>query len=157
MALPLATTATRTIRVGVLILGAALGASIWELIAVQAPGSELYIGVLPGPVAALRELCVTLALLTLAAGALLPRAYGPSTEARAALASAALAAGAALAIAGQTYGAAHGMHGAQMSDLWADARAVFFVRHAGLTLFALGWLDLGWGVLRRRPAAGPPT
>jgi hypothetical protein len=63
-----------------------------------------------------------------------------------------IAAGVALACAAQTYGAAHGMHGVQMSDLRSDARAVFFLRHGGLLLFAMGWIDLGLRVLRR-PAA----
>lgn len=145
-------TAERTIKVGVLTLGAGLLASAWEVLAVQVPGSPLYIGVLPGPIGALRELCVMLGLLTLAAGALLPRAYEGASSRRAGIASLLIALGVALAITAQIYGAAHGMHGAQSSDLRADARAVFFVRHGGLLLFALGWLDIGIAVLRR-PAA----
>lgn len=144
---------TRTLQLGVLTLGAALLAGGWELIALQAPGSPLYIGVLPGPIGALRELCVVLGLLTLAAGMLMARAYEPGRERRARGASAVITLGVALAVLGQTYGAAHGMHGVQMSDLRVDARAVFFVRHGGLALFALGWLEIGLRVLRGRPAA----
>jgi hypothetical protein len=146
------TTAARTIKLGVLTLAAALLAGAWEVIALQVPGSPLYIGVLPGPIGALRELCVTLGLLALAAGALVPRAYESSSPRAARIASLLITSGVALAITAQAYGAANGMHGAQVSDLRADARMVFFVRHGGLLLFALGWLDLGIRVLRR-PAA----
>jgi len=146
-----ATTATRTIKLGVITLGAALLAGVWQLLALQVPGSTFYIGVLPGPIGALRELCVTLGLLTLAAGALQPRAYEAAKEQRARAASLLITVGVALAIAAQTYGAAHGMHGEQMSDLRADARAVFFIRHGGILLFALGWLDIGWRFVRRPP------
>jgi len=146
------TTAASTIKLGVITLGAALITGAWELVALQVPGSPLYIGVLPGPVGALRELCVMLGLLALAAGALMPRAYDAASARRARIASILIAAGAALTCAAQAYGAAHGMHGAQMSDLRADARAVFFLRHGGLLLFALGWIDLGLRVLRRPSA-----
>lgn len=152
MAQPADIIAARTIKLGVLTLCAALLAAAWELIALQVPGSPLYIGVLPGPIGALRELALTLGLLTLAAGALLPRAYDGAQGRRARIASLLITGGVALAIAAQTYGAANGMHGVQVSDLRADASAVFFVRHGGLLLFALGWLDIGLGVLRR-PAA----
>jgi hypothetical protein len=146
------TTAASTIKLGVLTLAAALITGAWELIALQVPGSPLYIGVLPGPIGALRELCVVLGLLTLAAGALMPRAYESASARRARGASILIAVGVALACASQAYGAAHGMHGVQMSDLRADARAVFFLRHGGLLLFALGWIDLGLRVLRRPSA-----
>ena len=152
MPVPGDTIAARTIKVGVLTLGAALLAGVWEVIAMQVPGSPLYIGVLPGPIGALRDLSVSLGLLTLAAGALMPRAYEGAPAGRARVASILITAGVALAIIAQTYGAANGMHGAQLSDLRADASAVFVVRHGGLVLFALGWLDLGLRVLRR-PAA----
>jgi hypothetical protein len=146
------TTAERTIKLGVLTLGAALLAGCWEVLAQQVPGSPLYIGVLPGPIGALRELSLMLGVLTLAAGALMPRAYEGAGSRRARIASSLIAVGVALAIAAQTYGASNGMHGVQASDLRADARAVFFVRHGGLVLFALAWIDIGLRVLRR-PAA----
>jgi hypothetical protein len=145
------TTAERTIKLGVLTLGSALLAGAWEVLAQQVPGSPLYIGVLPGPIGALRELSLMLGVLTLAAGALIPRAYEGSPR-RARLASTLIAVGVSLAIAAQTYGASNGMHGVQASDLRADARTVFFVRHGGLLLFALAWIDIGVRVLRR-PAA----
>jgi hypothetical protein len=145
-------TAASLIKLGVLTLAAALITGAWELIALQVPGSPLYIGVLPGPIGALRELCILLGLLALAAGALVPRAYEGASARRARLASILIAGGIALACAAQAYGAAHGMHGVQMSDLRADARAVFFLRHGGLALFALGWIDLGLRILRRPSA-----
>ena len=150
--------AARTVRFGVALLGGAAGAGLWELLAAQVPGSPLYIGVLPGPIGALREMTLMLSLLSMAAGALMPWAYGAQVDGRRAkVVTGFLLAGALIAIAAQTYGAANGMHGAQMSDLRADARAVFFIRHGGLLLFALGWLDVGWRVLRHRSPGAPPT
>jgi len=146
------TTAASTIKLGVITLGAGLITGAWELVALQVPGSPLYIGILPGPIGALRELCITLGLLVLAAGALVPRAYDAASARRARVASTLIAAGAALTFVAQAYGAAHGMHGVQMSDLRADARAVFFVRHGGLAIFALGWSDIGLRLLRRPSA-----
>ena len=149
---PLHAIANDLLKRGVLTLGAGLAAGVWELIALQVPGSPLYIGVLPGPIGALRELCMLLGLLTLAAAALMPRAYEGASARRARIASLLITGGIALAIGARVYGAANGMHGVQASDLRADARAVFFVRHGGLLLFAAGWLDIGLRILRR-PAA----
>jgi len=146
------TNASPLIKVGVIALAAAMLAGGWELLALQMPGSPLYIGVLPGPVRSLRELCVTLGLLTLAAASLMPRAYAGCTSRRAAVVPMIMAIGVALSVATQTYGALNGMHGVQMQDLRADAQVVFFVRSAGLLLYALAWLDLGLRVLRHRLA-----
>lgn len=144
--------AARTLKLGVALLGYAALASAWELLAAQVPGSPLYIGMLPGPIGALREMALTLALLSLAAGALLPWAFGSaSAGTRARLASALMLAGALLALAAQSYGAANGMHGHQMSDLRLDARVVFYLRHGGLLVFGLGWLEIGWRLFRRTP------
>jgi hypothetical protein len=141
--------AVRTVRLGVALLGCAALASVWELLAAQVPGSPLYIGVLPGPIGALREMALTLALLSLAAGALMPWAFGAAVNGqRALIVSSLLVSGAILALGAQTYGAANGMHGHQMSDLRPDARLVFYLRHGGLLVYALGWLDIGWRVIR---------
>ena len=51
-------------------------ASVWELLALQAPGSPLYLGMLPGPVTSLRELATMIGLLLFGAGALMPWAFG---------------------------------------------------------------------------------
>src|SRR6476660_7130901 len=40
-------------------------AGIWEVLACQAPGTALFIGMLPGPISALRELAFSLGLLLL--------------------------------------------------------------------------------------------
>jgi hypothetical protein len=145
--------ALSTLKLGVVLLGFTALAGLWEVLAAQVPGSPLYIGILPGPIGALRGLALTLALLSMAAGALLGIAFGDRAQTpRAAATVAVLWIGALLALAAQTYGAANGMHGHQMSDLRADARAVFFLRHGGLLLFALGWLDIGVRLLRRPPA-----
>jgi hypothetical protein len=143
--------AVRLARLAVLVLGYAALARVYELFALQVPGSPLYIGVLPGPIGALRELGLALALLLFAAASLARWAFGVETSRSARIAGWLLASGTVLALAAQTYGALHGMHGVQMSDLRPDARAVFYARHLGLLLFTLGFLPVGLGVLRRPP------
>lgn len=140
-----------TIRLGVaaLMLGALAG--LWELLALQAPGTLLYIGMLAGPIGALRELTLLLGLLLVVAGLLLPWA-GRGGEPRALVAL--LYMGVALALSAQVYGAAHGMNGVQLGDLRPDALPLFVVKQGGLLLFALGMLELGRRVLVR-PAPDP--
>jgi hypothetical protein len=148
---PLSPIAIRLVRLAVLLLGYAAITGVYELVALQVPGSPLHIGVLPVPIGALRELSLVLSLLLLAAAALFRWAFGESAPRAARVAFALLTAGALLALAAQTYGALHGMHGVQMSDLRPDARAVFYARHFGLLLFALGFAPIGVRVLRRLP------
>lgn len=138
----------KVVRAGVVVLFFAALASAWELFARQAPGSPLYLGVLPGPVRALRELAFALGVLLLAAGALMPWAYGAGAPRWVGLA---LVAGAAFALAGQTYGAACGMYGIQVQDLRADALPMFVAKHLGLLAFASGFAAIGWRVLFRPP------
>lgn len=142
-----------TIRLGVaaLMLGALAG--LWELLALQAPGTLLYIGMLAGPVGALRELALLLGLLLVAAGLLLPWA---SREGEPRLLVALLYLGAVLALSAQIYGAAHGMNGVQVGDLRPDALPLFIVKQGGLVLFALAMLELGRRVLVR-PAPDPDS
>lgn len=142
--------AIRLVRFGILLIAFAALCGGWELVAQQVPGSPLYIGVLPAPIGALRELAFMLGLLVFAAAGLLRWALGDEGRAPR-IAVALLYTGASLALLAQTYGAMHGMHGVQMSDLRPDARAVFYARHFGLLLFALGFLPIGLGVLRRQP------
>jgi hypothetical protein len=144
----LTATATRTIRFGVLVLALSAIVGACELLALQVPGSALYIGVLPGPIGALREMAMTLGLLLLAAGALMPWAYGDDDK-RARVIAGMLALGALLALAAQGYGASRGMPGVQMQDMRPDARAVFVLRHLGLATFAVAALDLGVRLLQR--------
>jgi hypothetical protein len=139
------------IRLGVVALMAGALAGLWELLALQAPGTLLYIGMLSGPITALRELAMLLGLLLVAAGLLLPWA-SQGREPRVLLAM--LYAGALLALVAQTYGAAQGMNGVQLGDLRPDALPLFIAKQGGLLLFAIALLELGRRVLVR-PAPEP--
>ena len=131
-----------------LLLFAALAAA-FELIAWQAPGSPLYLGVLPGPLGVLRELSTTLGLLLLGVELLAPRAYagGPRADLSRSVALM-LSTGAWLAVLAQAYGALHGMYGLQLKDLRSDALPMFVLKHAGLLAFICAYAVLGLRVLR---------
>ena len=130
----------------VLLLAALAG--VWEVLARQAPGSVLYIGVLPEPISALRELALVLGLLLFVAGALMRWAFGGPPPR---WVSSALCGGALLALAAQLYGAASGMYGVQLQDLRADALPVFLAKHVGLLAFTAGFFELARRVLTRPP------
>lgn len=140
---------TRMIRFAVIVLALSGVAGACELLALQVPGSLLYIGMLPGPIGALHQTALTLGLLLLAAGALMPWAYAHDSERRTKRIMSVLVLGTLLALVAQTYGAAQGMPGVQMQDLRPDARALFVVRHLGLLLVAIGLADLGLRILKK--------
>jgi hypothetical protein len=123
-------------------------ASAWELIALQSPGTPLYIGELPGPIGALRELATSVGLLLLAAALLMPRASRGRLPLRALVAL--LYLGTALGLGAQIYGALHGMYVVQAIDLRADAFPLFVIKYGGLSLLAVGLIELG-----RRACFGP--
>src|SRR5262245_14922034 len=117
--------ARAVLRLAVIVMCIAAVAGVWEVLASQAPGSALYIGVLPGPVQVLREAAMVLGLLLLAASSLVPPA-GVSRR---------LVLGLQLSVAvtllAALYGALTGMHGVQVSDLRPDATPLFIVKHLG--------------------------
>ena len=143
---------TATLRLGVVTLMFAGCAGIWELLALQSPGTPFYIGVLPGPVSALRELATAVGLLLVAAAVLMPSAARGRIPVPTLVAL--LYAGTLLSLGAQLYGAAHGMYGVQISDLRADALPLFAVKHGGLALLGTGLFELGRRVLL---AKSPPT
>jgi hypothetical protein len=124
----------------VLLLGALFGA--WETLASQAPGSPLYIAMLPGPVELLRETAVTFGLLLVAAGLLL----GDRSLASRWLW--ALYAGTALTLGSSLYAAATGMHGVQASDLRADAIWLFIVKYVGRAVLSACLVAIALRALR---------
>lgn len=136
------------LRAALCLLGAAALAGAVELLALQAPGSPLYLGVLPGPLALVRELSMTLGLLLLGGELLAARAGSPlpSSLRRVLIGSAAVA------VLAQAYGAALGMYGLQVKDLRADALPLFLVKHGALLAFVVGYARLGLRALRPPPA-----
>jgi hypothetical protein len=132
--------------VGVLLLAAVAGG--WEVLARQAPGSVLYLGVMPEPIAAVRELATTLGLLLFVAGVLAPWAFAGPPRGWVAVG---LYGGSLLALAAQMYGAARGMYGIQLLDLRADALPLFVAKHLGLLAFACAFFELARRILSRPP------
>ena len=139
------------IRLGVVLWMLAALSSIWELWALQSPGTPLYLGMLSGPIGTLRELTATFGTVLVLAGLLFPRA-GFEREPRALVG--ALHLGAFLAVGAQLYAALHGMYGTQASDLRPDALPVFAAKALGFLLLAVPLFALARRVLFRR---GPPT
>jgi hypothetical protein len=146
--------AKATVRLGVIALMVAGLAGVWELVALQAPGSPLYIGMLPGPITSLRELSTAIGVLLVVGGLIMPWAQNGRGEPRALVRV--LYVGTALALAAQLYGAAQGMNGVQLGDLRPDALPLFVLKQGGLALLLGALLELGRRVLLRRPAS-PPT
>ena len=130
-----------------LLMAAAL-ASVWELFALQVPGSPFSLGMLPGPIASLRDSAVMLALVLLGVAWLLPWAY-QSKEPRLMVGLTYL--GVILALSGSLYGAVTGMYGVQITDPRTDATVLFVVKHGGQLLLAGCLLDVAWRVILKKP------
>lgn len=131
-----------------LLLAALAGA--WEVFATQAPGSALYVGVVPGPVQALRETALWLGLLIFAAGRLMPEL--DATSAPKTLVPA-LHLGCVLTLGAGTYAAFTGMHGAQLFDLRPDAAPLFLVKHLGLLVVSAALIETARRALWARRAS----
>lgn len=131
--------ARATLRLSLAAFAVAAVAAVWHVLAMQVPGSMLYLGMLSGPVGNLREAAFTLGVLHFLAALALPRAY----PARTPLVLVALLYAGTLGVLGASfYGACTGLHGEQFYDLRPDARPLFVTKHASyaLTCLALGWL-----------------
>jgi hypothetical protein len=140
------------VRLGVVLLLVAAAAGIWEMLAMQAPGSPWHAGVLPGPIATLRTTATTIALVLFAFAWLMPWAAARGEPRVLVIA---IHAGAAILIASLAYGATTGMYGVQIDDLRAGSRWLFRVRALG-TLILLGCLlDFARRLLLRAPPAPP--
>lgn len=113
------------LRLAVIVLCIAAGAGVWEVLASQAPGSPLSIGMLPGPIQMLRDTALILGLLVFGASVLV-RDTGATRAVITALHVAV-----AVTLLAALYGAAAGMHGVQARDLRPDATPLFIVKYAG--------------------------
>lgn len=132
------------LRLGCWVFAAALSAGVWETVASQAPGSPLYIGMLPGPIASLRATAFEFGVLLVLAGMLL----GEQDLGRKWFGL--LAAGTVLALLAGAYGAARGMHGVQVLDLRADAFWLFLAKLLGRVLAFSALARAAWLALRKR-------
>lgn len=131
------------LRLTVIVLCTAAGAGVWELLASQAPGSPLSIGMLPGPIVMLRETALTLGLLLLGA-TFLVRDAGATRR---------IVVGIHVAVAvtllAAIYGAVMGMHGVQARDLRPDATPLFLVKYLGRLGVFVGLLAIARRALAR--------
>jgi hypothetical protein len=131
---------------GVLVVAALAGA--WEMLASQAPGSPLYIGMLPGPIELLREAALSWGLLLVAAGLMLAdRSLGARWLWL-------LQLGVALTLVSSLYAAANGMHGVQARDLRQDATWVFLAKFVGRALLVVCLGEIARQALARPRAPG---
>ena len=132
------------LHLGCWVFGVAVLAGTWEMVASQAPGSPLYIGMLPGPIGSLRASAFEFGVLLVLAGMLLGaqdlghKWFGLLT------------AGTLLTLLAGAYGAARGMHGVQLYDLRADAFWLFLAKQLGRVLAYGALARAAWLALRKR-------
>lgn len=138
--------ATLRLALGVFV-GAAL-AGVWEVLAAQAPGSPLYLGMLPGPVQALRESALWLGTLTLLASLVWSRVPAQPASAAPGRILRGLQMGAVLSLSASAYAASQGMRGEQLFDLRTDGTTVFVLKYTGHVLLAAALLALAPRLLR---------
>jgi hypothetical protein len=126
------------LRLGSALLLVAAAAGLWEVLASQAPGSVLYLGVLPAPVERLRAEAFDFGVLLLIAGLWL----GERDVPRRVLVW--LGVGSVLVVLAGLYAAATGMTGMQMIDLRPDATWLFGGKLLGRGLLCAGLASIAW-------------
>lgn len=135
--------ARSVLRLAVIVLCTAAGAGVWEVLASQAPGSFLSIGMLPGPIEMLRETALISGLLLLGA-ALLVRETGATRRVVVGIHVAV-----AITLLAAMYGAVTGMHGVQAHDLRPDATPLFVVKYVGRLGLLVGLIAIARRALAR--------
>lgn len=150
--------ASATLRLALWTLGAAALAGAWEVLASQAPGSPVHLGILPGPVQLLRETAFTLGFLLCIGSFLLREAHagqaalsGTTSESSLRNVMIALHLGTALVLGTSLYGAIQGMHGVQMRDLRPDATPLFALKHLGYAVLLGAFVVLARRLPLRKP------
>jgi hypothetical protein len=140
-----ASSARVVLRLAGALLLAAAAAGVWELLASQAPGTPLYLGILPAPVERLRHDSFDFGVLLAIAGLVLGEREVP----RRVLLW--LGLGSVLMLLAGLYAAATGMPGVQIIDLRADAPWLFGAKVLGRALLIAGLINIGWAALVKRP------
>jgi hypothetical protein len=136
------------VRLAIALLAVTALATLWELSALQAPGSPLSIGMLPGPIGSFRTTSLTLSLGLLSVAWIFPWAY-QNKEPRFVVLL--LYVGVLLGLGGSFYGALNGMSGVQIIDPRPDAMAVVSLKLGGLLLLVVGLFDLARRIFFRAP------
>lgn len=121
------------LRLGAVLLLLAALAGAWEVLASQAPGSPLYLGVLPGPIERLRHEAFNFGVVTMIAGLLLGERDNVPRRVLMWLVI-----GAGLSLCACLYAALTGMTGVQMADLRPDAGWLFATKLVGRGLLCAG-------------------
>jgi len=117
---------------GLLVVAAA--ASVWSLLANQAPGSPLYLGMLAGPIESVRDSAAVLGLVFIAVASLLPGL----AQGRVAMVLVAVACiGATLDLGAGIYAAIHGLHAIQFKDPRSDIAPLVTLKYTGQALLGL--------------------
>ncbi len=135
------------VRLGAVLLVLAAAAGVWEMLAMQIPSSQYRVGVLPGPVAQLREMAVVLGLSAFAAAWLLPW-IAPDREPWPLCVG--VHVGAVVTLGAMVYGATTGMYGVQIYDPRPDSQILFVVRWIGQGILGICLLDFARRILFRR-------
>jgi hypothetical protein len=130
--------ARTVLRLGSFVFGVAVLAGLWEMLADQAPGSPLFVGMLPAPIERLRSDALIFGML-LWLGAF---SLGEQTLADRVLAC--LWVGGVMLLGSELYAAMNGMPGMQLQDLRADAPWVFFGKLIGRGLLVVGLVEIAW-------------
>jgi hypothetical protein len=136
------------VRTAVVLLVIAALTSIWELFAYQAPGSSFSLGILPGPIVALRNTCTTMGVIFIAVAWVMPWVSQPD-EPRWMVWLAVV--GAVLTVGASFYGALNSMYVIQIVDLRPDATVLFIVKNTGHLLLGICLIELARRVLFRSP------
>jgi hypothetical protein len=140
--------ARAVIRLAVVLLLLSAFSAVWELLALQAPGSPFSLRMLPGPVGHLRDFTATLALALLAIAWLIPWAYG-NGEPR--LMVWLCHAGAILTVGASFYGAIRGMYLVQIVDPRLEANVLLALKCSGGALLLGCLLEVSRRILFRPP------
>jgi len=134
------TPSVRTLlRAALLLLLVASGASLWAVLARQAPGSPLYLGVLPGPIDAVRNSAAFLGFGFLGASWLLPHVASERASRWLVILA---CAGAGLDVGAGLYAAAQGLHAVQLVDPRPDIGPIVTLKYLGEALLLGCQLEL---------------
>lgn len=145
--MPSTVPARALLRFGFGLLVVAAAASVWAMLARQAPGSPVYLGMLSGPIETLRDSATVLGLVFVSTALLLPSLI----EGRAATWLVVIAClGASLDIGAGIYAALHGLHAIQLRDPRSDVAPLVTLKYAGHTLLGLCLLEVTRRVCTKR-------
>lgn len=137
--MPSTPSARALLRAALLLLLVASGASLWAMLARQAPGSPVYLGLLPGPIDAVRNSAAILGVGFLGASWLLPNVASE----RASWWLVILAcAGAGLDVGAGLYAASRGLHAVQFVDPRPDTGPIVALKYLGEALLLGCQLEL---------------